>query len=178
VNAGNDRVEIRRSSQLSPEEARRLFGWSDNIFGTAGLNLTNRSKDGVERFVLYAGDEGPLSHVGVLRHRGSANGLPALVGGIGGVVTIPDAQKRGYAALVVQHATEFLRREWNVDFALLFCVDRMVRYYERLGFQTVRCEVLVDQPAGKIPSPFNVMTLAFDPRFDVIERIDLASAPW
>ena len=80
--------------------------------------------------------------------------------------------------MLVRHAAEFLQREWNVDFALLFCLDRMVSYYERLGFRTVECEVLVDQPAGQIPSPFNVMTRAFNPRFDVIESIDLGSAPW
>jgi hypothetical protein len=54
----------------------------------------------------------------------------------------------------------------------------MVSYYERLGFRTVECEVLVDQPAGKIPSPFNVMTRAFNPGFDAIESLDLGSAPW
>jgi predicted GNAT family N-acyltransferase len=128
--------------------------------------------------VLYVDNAGPLSHAAVLQHRAIANGGSALVGGIGGVVTVPTAQRRGYAGQLVRYSVDFLGRDWKVDFALLFCLDRMVNYYERLGFRTVGCEVLVDQPARKIPSPFNVMTRAFNPRFDVIESIDLGSAPW
>ena len=85
----SDELEIRQMSQLSPSEAHRLWGWSDDIFGTVGLNLTYRSKDGVIRFVLSTGDQGAVSHVAVLKHQAAANGSAALIGGIGGVVTIP-----------------------------------------------------------------------------------------
>ena len=57
-------------------------------------------------------------------------------------------------------------------------VDRMRAYYERLGWKKLTCEVLIDQPAGKVPSPFHVMTIPFDSRFEVIDSIDLDSASW
>ena len=174
----DEAVEIREVPRITPEEATQLTGWGDNIFGTAHLQLTYRPKEGVLHFVIYADGHGPLSHAGVLKHHASANGRTALIGGIGGVVTIPTAQRRGYASMIVRHATDFLRSQWNVDFALLFCVDRMVKYYERLGWRTVACEVMIDQPAGKIPSPFHVMTMPFKPGFETIEQIDLGSAPW
>ena len=63
-------------AQLSPHEAQRLYGWSDNIYGTAGLNLTYRSKEGVIHFVLYTDAEGPVSHAVVLKHPAIANGSP------------------------------------------------------------------------------------------------------
>jgi hypothetical protein len=106
------------------------------------------------------------------------NGRSALIGGLGGVLTIPEFQARGYAALLVRHATAFLREEWKVDLALLFCVDRMVAYYERLGWRKVECDVLIDQPSGKVPSPFHVMTMSFKAEFDTIAEIDLGSASW
>ena len=171
-------LEIRQVQKVSPEESDQLWGWGDNIFGTAHLNLTYRPKTGDEvRFVLYA-DSHPLSHVAVLKHSARANGRPVLIGGIGGVVTNPAAQRRGHAALLVRHATNFLRERWTVDFALLFCIDRMYGYYERLGWRKVSCEVLIDQPAGKIPSPFHVMTIPFKPGFEILDSLDLESASW
>jgi GNAT superfamily N-acetyltransferase len=172
-------LHIRQVPQLTQDDVRQLYGWGENIFGTAHLHLTYRAKDPNDlHFLLYAGDEGPLSHAAILKHRASVNGVPALIGGIGGVVTIPSAQRRGYAAMLVRHATEFLAHEWDVDFAMLFCIDRMVSYYARLGWRKVDCEVMLDQPTGKRPSPFHVMTLPFNERFHTINSIDLASASW
>ena len=142
--------------RLSPEESLRLWGWGDDIFGTAHLKLAYRPKTGEEiRFVFYADTDGPVSHAAALKHRAHANGQPVLIGGIGGGVTIPAFQKRSYAARVVREATTFLRQEWHADLALLFCVDRLRAYYERLGWKKLTCEVLIDQPAGKVPSPFH-----------------------
>jgi uncharacterized protein (TIGR01244 family) len=170
--------EIRQVRQLSPEESHQLWEWGEDIFGTADLKLTYRAKTGQEvRFVLYA-EAGPASHVAVLKHHARANGRPVLIGGIGGVVTAPAFQRRGHAARLVRHATTFLREEWKVDFALLFCIDRMRGYYERLGWRKVACEVLIDQPTGKMPSPFHVMAIAFNPEFEVIHNLELNSASW
>jgi GNAT superfamily N-acetyltransferase len=169
--------EIRQVRELSAEESHDLFAWGENIFGT-DLNLTYRPKNGEEvRFVLY--DAGhPVSHAAVLRHHARANGRPVLIGGIGGVVTNPAAHRRGHAARLVQHATTLLREEWKVDFALLFCIDRMKPYYERLAWRKLECEVLIDQPTGEILSPFHVMTMSFTPEFETINSIDLDSASW
>jgi GNAT superfamily N-acetyltransferase len=172
-------VEIREIRELSPEESHQLWGWGENIFGTADLNLTYRARNGEERrFVVYAEAQGPVSHAAILMHHATANGRQALIGGIGGVVTIPTARRRGYAALLVRHVTNVLSEEWKVDFALLFCIDPMRGYYERLGWRKAACEVLIDQPSGKVPSPFHVMTIPFKPEFEILDSLDLASAPW
>jgi GNAT superfamily N-acetyltransferase len=171
--------EIRLVQHLSPEDSHLLWGWGDDIFGTAHLNLSYRPKTGEEvRFLLYAETAGPVSHAAALKHRARANDQPVLIGGIGGVVTIPAFRKRGYAGRLVREATAFLRDEWQADLALLFCIDRMRGYYERLGWRKAGCEVLLDQPAGKVPSPFHVMTVSFDSRFETIDTIDLNSASW
>ena len=172
-------LDIRVLEQLSPEEKHHLFGWGENIFDTAHLNLTYREKDSRNRhLVLYDETLVPVSHAGVLRHHARANGREALIGGIGGVVTVPAAQRRGYAGQLLRHAAAFLRDEWKVDFALLFCIDKRVGFYQRLEWSEVPGEVLIDQPNGKVPCPFHVMTMAFKPEFSRIEALDLGSPSW
>jgi len=172
-------IDVRLVEQLSPEEAHELFGWGENIFETAHLNLTYRAKDpSVRHLVLYNDSHAPVSHAAVLPHHARANGQDALIGGIAGVVTVPGARRRGHASLLVRRATAFLRDEWHADFALLFCIDRRVGFYERLGWREVSCEVLIDQPDGKVSCPFHVMMVAFDPRFTTIEDLELGSPSW
>lgn len=176
---GAGAMQVRLVEQLSPEEGDRLFRWGENIFDTAHLNLTYRAKEATDRrFVLYDELNAPVSHVAVLTHRARANGTDVLIGGIGGVVTIPGARRRGHAARLLGDATAFLRDEWKVDFALLFCIDRMVEYYARLGWRTVQCGVLIDQPSGRRRCPFHVMTIPFRPEFETIDALDLGSASW
>jgi len=171
-------LDIRVVEQLSPEETQHLFGWGENIFDTAHLNLTYRPKDSRDRrFVLYE-EQVPVSHAGVLQHHAHANGRPALIGGVGGVVTVPGARRRGYAGRLLRHAAAFLRDEWRVDFALLFCIDQRVGFYQRLEWAEVACEVLIDQPHGRVPCPFHVMTLAFKPEFSRIDALNLGSPSW
>ena len=178
-NVGIGALNVRLVEQLSPEDAHRLFGWGENIFDTAHVNLVYRAKDPDDRrFILYDVQNAPASHAAVLTHHARANGKHVLIGGIGGVVTVPSARRCGYAALLVRHATDFLREEWKADFALLFCIDRMVPYYERLEWRKVTCDVLIDQPSGKLRCPFHVMTIPFTSDFKTIETIDLGSPSW
>ena len=175
----HNQVEIRQVDNLSKDDLQRLMGWGDNIFGTAHLDIVYRPKDGTERrFVVYVDGDGPLSHAAVLRHTATVNGSIALIGGIGGVVTVPEAQRRGYATLVVGHATDFLQHEWKTDLAMLFCIDRMLNFYEDLGWAKVTCPVLLEQPKGKIPSPFHVMAKYFNLTFQPIQNIDLGCSSW
>jgi integrase len=48
--------------------------------------------------------------------------------GVGGVVTVPGAQKKGLARRLMQHTAEFFEREWKVDAGLLFCFPKLTAY--------------------------------------------------
>jgi GNAT superfamily N-acetyltransferase len=109
--------EIRQTEALTEEEKRQLFGWGENIFGVAALELSWRPKD--LHFLLYSNGE-LVSHVGVLKHVLIINGKLITVGGVGGVVTVPKAQKKGFAGRLMRHAAKFFEREWRVDAGLLF----------------------------------------------------------
>ena len=88
-------IEIKRSGTLSDAQWQKLFGWGEDIFGANDLGLKWRPKD--LHFLLFENGEELVSHVGVLKHTISVGGNPVTVGGVGGVVTVAEAQGKGYA---------------------------------------------------------------------------------
>ncbi len=167
--------EIRQTDILTEEEMQRLFGWKEDLFGVGPLVLSWRPKD--VHFLLYS--EGELvSHVGVLGHVVSVNGDLFMVGGVGGVVTTQEAQRKGFARRLMAHAAEFLEREWSVDAGLLFCLPRMMPYYGGLGWREVESPVLIEQPDGRMTSPLRVMILPLGREGWPAGTIELRSLPW
>ena len=167
--------EIKQTEALTDEEKQRLFGWGEDIFGVASLQLRWRPKD--LHFLLYSNHE-PVSHVGVLKHVVRVNGEPVTVGGVGGVVTVPEAQKQGLARRLMQHAARFFASEWKVDAGLLFCLPNLGSYYEALGWQGTNSSVTIEQPGGQLVSPLRVMVLPLMERRWSDESIELQSLPW
>ncbi|HCX30947.1 MAG TPA: hypothetical protein DHU55_14450 [Blastocatellia bacterium] len=168
-------VEIKQVDTLTDAEKQQLFDWGEDIFGAQSLKLHWRPKD--LHFLLY--DEGWLaSHAGILKHVVSVNGQAIVVGGLGGVVTIPKAQRNGFARRLVQHAMRFMESEWKVDAALLFCLPRMVAFYESLEWEIVDASVLVEQPGAKIVSSLRVMVLPFGGMSWPTGTLELQSLPW
>jgi GNAT superfamily N-acetyltransferase len=164
-------MEIRAFQTLPEAERRALFGWGEDLFSVNARGLQWRPKD--RHFVLYE-DGLPLANASVLRHEVR----DMVVGGLGGVITLPEARGRGLARHVVGRATEFLRDDLQASFGLLFCLPRLVPFYRSLGWQVVEPGVLIDQPGGKIPSPVPVMILPFKDEPWPTERVDLDSLPW
>ena len=167
--------EIRQTEALTDEETAQLFGWGENIFGEEPHKLSWRPKD--LHFVMYS-DGRPVSYVGILKDSVFVNGEPVAVGGVGGVVTVPEEQQKGCARRLMQHAGRFLESEWKVDAGFLFCLSRLMPYYGRLGWQEVQYPVLIEQPGGEIVSPMRVMTLPFGGRDWPAGNIELRSLPW
>lgn len=77
----------------------------------------------------------------------------------------------------MRHATRLLD-EWKVDAGLLFCLQRMVPFYEAQGWQKVEQPVLIEQPRGEIISPLEVMVLPLGAQHWPEGRVKLNSFPW
>jgi GNAT superfamily N-acetyltransferase len=167
--------EIRQTYTLPDEEKQRLYGWGEDIFGAASLNLKWRPKS--THFLFYDGGL-TVSHVGLLRHEVSVAGRPVLVAGVGGVVTVPEAQGKGIARRLMEHAATFFEREWRVDAGMLFCFERLVPFYRSLGWQIVNSPVFIEQPAGKIESPLLVMVIPCDGGAWAEGPVELNGLPW
>jgi GNAT superfamily N-acetyltransferase len=168
-------IEIREKLLLTDDERRALFEWGPDIFGTTAMRLFWRPKD--LHFVMYD-DAKPVSHAAILKHPVKVGETEITVGGLGGVVTVPEAQRRGLARQVVKRATSVMEVDWQVDAGLLFCLPRMIHYYQALGWEVVDAPVLIEAEAGKISSPMPVMVLPFKGIRWPSGTIDLGSRPW
>ena len=168
-------IVIRQRESLKNTERQKLFSWGENVFGVADFQLSWRHKD--LHFLLYV-DRKLVCHVGILQHTININYQSIKIGGVGGVVTVPEEQKKGYAGLLMNHAARFLMSTWEVDFGLLFCLPRMITYYELLGWKLIKQRFLIEQPIGQIISPLQVMVLPCARLNWPDDDIDLQSQPW
>jgi len=85
-----------------------------------------------------------VSYTGLLIREGAVDDTAAVIGGIGGVATHPSHRGKGFAALGMGRALDFLLSR-GVDFALLVCRDQLVPYYTSLGWRLFEGEVLNTQ---------------------------------
>ena len=166
---------IRLVTELTDEERQRLFGWGENIFGIEDGKYAWRPKD--LHFIMDV-DGLAVSHVGLVDHTVNVAGQPVRVGGIGAVVTAGEMHGRGYAQKTLRYAERYMCEELNVDFGLLFCLDRLKPFYERQGWQLLSEPVEFDQPSGKMVSPINVMVLPCKGQAWPAGAVDLNSLPW
>lgn len=166
--------EIRQADVITDEEREWLFLWGEDIFGVGSLAVQWRPK---ETHFFMEVDGQALSHVGLLKHVVSVGGQPSTVAGVGGVVTRPEAQGRGYARRLLQHATEVFTQQWKVDAGWLFCLPRMESYYAALGWQLVKDTVHVWEPE-KITIPISAMVLPCGVREWPGGEVELQSLPW
>jgi aminoglycoside 2'-N-acetyltransferase I len=166
--------EIRQTASLSDAERKRLFDWGEDIFGANDLALRWRGKD--VHFLLEI-DGQVVSHVGILKHQVTVAGQPLTVGGVGGVVTIPEAQHSGYARELLQQAVN-LMKEWQVDAGLLFCLKLRVPFYAAQGWQLIAPPVMIQHLDGEVPAPLEVMILPLGRSTWPEGEVRLNSFPW
>lgn len=173
---GNDlSVEIRFAEALTDEERQALFFWGKDIFGLEDADYRWRPKD----FHFITEEDGrALSHVGVLKTKVSAGGREVTVGGIGGVVTIPEAQGRRYVHAAMRRADDFMCDELGVEFGMLFCLPRLAPFYARQGWQLIEEEVEFEQPSGKAVWPYHVMVRPCGARAWPAGRVEVGGLPW
>lgn len=128
--------------------------------------------------LLWDGGE-LVSRVGLVVREIVSNGETKTVGGVGGVMTHPGKQGKGYASTAMREAAKLFDEKFGVAFALLFCRPHLVEFYKRFRWQPFQGLVYVEQLQGKIEFSANgAMVL------DVMETaplhgvLDLNGLPW
>jgi aminoglycoside 2'-N-acetyltransferase I len=168
-------INIRLEKALTDEEHFALFGWGENIFGVEDKRFSWRPKDW--HFIVE--EEGHvLSHVGVMETSVRVGETDIKVGGIGGVVSVPEAQGRGNIHAAMSRAAEFMGDQLRVEFGMLFCLPRLVPFYARQNWQLLNDAVEFEQPSGKVVSPFHSMVLPFDNRAWPEGEVKVGGLPW
>lgn len=129
--------------------------------------------------VLFWEEKDLVSRVGLLTRETISNGESKMIGGVGGVMTHPAKQGKGYASQAMCEASELLAEELQVAFALLFCRPHLVEFYKRLMWKPFEGQVFVEQPKGKIEFSANgAMVLDVRERAPLHGVLDLHGLPW
>ena len=129
-----------------------------------------------KRIFAYMDDK-PTCHVGLYLRDGRNGERQVLIGGVGGVMTLPDMRRRGCASGAMGEAARLMREE-GCDFGLLFCEPHNVRFYEKLGWRVFGGDVFCEQPTQRIRfDMMHAMTLPVVAR-PTSSIIDLCGLPW
>jgi hypothetical protein len=94
-----------------------------------------------------------VCHVGALIRAAVIDGSAVKVGGVGEVMTAPDARRRGYARSVLSAMCRHLIDVQQVSFLMLFCAPALYGFYGSLGWRRFTGELLVGQRSGSIAFP-------------------------
>jgi len=120
----------------------------------------------------------PVCHVGVYFRDGLANGRPAKICGIGGVMTRPEQQGRHHATKALALANELAVKR-GMEFGLLICEDKNIALYEKFGWRVFPGKMIHQQPSGTGPWTISaVMVRDITGEAPVDGTIDLCGKPW
>lgn len=169
-------ITIKPGDSLSTDEWRQVDWVSEAAYaGETGDYTWSDEHDWV---VMGSLDGQIVSCLILIERTGKIDGQPVRLGGIGGVATHPDAQRKGYARQVMLAAVDFMRDRLGVEFGLLVCTPELNDYYARMGWQLVTRPILVDQPDGKAQLDLTGMVLPCTSSDWPGGSLDLCGLPW
>lgn len=118
-----------------------------------------------------------VSIAGVVDRRGAVGCTPARLGLLGGVFTLPRYRRKGMASAVVQHSTRLIVDELKCNFGVLICSDKLVPFYQRLGWRLVANEMVYERFSQRGVVDINVMVYEFAGRPLPPGPIDVVGLP-
>jgi predicted acetyltransferase len=168
-------IEIYSRGEMPGAERKQVDAWLMQVFADDTRNFVWSDDDW---YVLVKLDSQVICHVGIVERTGTVNGQPVKLGGIGGVATLPEYRRQGYARFAMETASTFMRGGLGVEFGLLICDHKMVPYYGKLGWQVAQGPMQFDQPKGKVTFTEPVMILPCNKHDWPPGVIDLCGPPW
>lgn len=128
--------------------------------------------------LLWEEDE-LVARVGLVKRELVSGETKRMIGGIGGVMTHPSKQGRGFASQAMRAASGRFENDLGVSYALLFCRPHLVEFYKRLSWKPFTGKVYVEQPQGKMEFSMNgPMVLDVREPAPLDGTIDLNGLPW
>jgi aminoglycoside 2'-N-acetyltransferase I len=136
------------------------------------------SAHATRRILVYDGAK-LVSTAGMLFRNATVDGVATNIAGIGGVMTLPTAQRKGFGRAAMLAAHEIIERGKNSAFGLLFCEPKNIGFYQSIGWRVFEGAVIVEQPG--VVGPYHVMPTLVRPfasAAPVKGTIDLCGLPW
>ena len=125
-------VRVRRVSELGPVSRFAMRLWIAWLFSWRTRWAT------FDWYVTVQADDRIVGMAGVVDRQGTIGDVPARLGLLGAVFTLPEHRGRGFASDVVLRATQLMTDELGCDFGVLLCSDHLIPFYERQGWKHVQ----------------------------------------
>ncbi|WP_299701495.1 GNAT family N-acetyltransferase [uncultured Pontibacter sp.] len=163
---------------LSPELSRELNEFIAEEFGHVPFVQQQIWAKPDWTVLLEAGGE-VATFCNIIVREVIMDGQRRSVAGINNVITPAAHRGKGYSSRVLRETSTFLFEHLHAELGLLLCADALVPFYERLGWYTVECQLVYDQPNGREEYDSNVMLLTNGHNASLAPRyIDLNGLPW
>jgi len=119
-----------------------------------------------------------VSNVSLVEREIAVNGRKYIIGGIGGVATLPEWKRKGIAASLMNAATQFILENPRFEFGMLFCETRMIHYYARFGFEVIVNAVFLTHKGMRERSNDTIMILRTGHRNFPEGVVELPGGSW
>ena len=150
-------VQLLASQSLSTEEqaetrvfTRHVLGASQASVRPFRLPADQYGWAPPEWTVLVKAGGHVVSQAGILYRVVRVGDQRVVVGGIGGVMTLPGWRGRGYARAVLTKAAAFVRDRLGASFLAVICPAESADLYRALGWQGVDAPISCDQPGERV----------------------------
>ena len=100
------------------------------------------------------------------------------VGGVGGVATHPDWQRKGFSKQLMSFAETIIRKELSSTFALLLCDGMPCSIYRKAGWRDIANYIIYHENDVSYPLETNVMVFETSDLPFPEGEIDLCGLPW
>jgi aminoglycoside 2'-N-acetyltransferase I len=97
---------------------------------------------GDDLWFLYRRDGQLAGSCRLLHRRAKAGDDELVLGGIGNVCSHPDARGIGAAKACMLAAAEYMLQSGKVDFGMLFCRERVVGFYRKVGWREIENDIV------------------------------------
>ncbi|HEX7434881.1 MAG TPA: GNAT family N-acetyltransferase [Anaerolineaceae bacterium] len=170
-------IRVKRANELDAQEQAHVNAMDAVCFGN-DPEAIKFDWAGSDWCVLGKIDQQVVSQVGLLKREIKVAGSPLWVGGVGGVMTHPDYQRKGLAAVLLKEAASYMAGQLKVNFGLLLCSPHRVAYYQKSGWMRVKDETRCANHGKQVifPDPVMVISLSIWPWPSGL--IDLCGLPW
>ena len=152
---------IRRGQGLMNRDVlEKISEWERRLFGTTRVVQTHTFERTGYCNVLVYSDTQLVSFLTTIRRQALFDEQRVILGGVSSVMTPPEHQGNGYASRAVREAERIIFDDIGADCGALLCEERLLPFYERLGWKAVTCRVEITQPSGKVMWPERIMLLS------------------